>query len=830
MRHVPAYAPIPPLCTWIRAKNPTIAFTLFVVTQPEANAAAFTATAVVDMTGTVTGWSEGAERLLGWTAAQAVGRPAAELLGGPPPALPDPGARTELRATVVLRRSEGPALETEVTAHPWLDASGSPRGYLLTAPSEELRLRERDRAIVERAMRKAPMVLGVYDARLRSWWGNEAAETAAGLDLGTVRGRRYEELFPEQENDDYLAALNEAITTKKPVHRLSFGRAPTETYDRAWAISVWPLKDEDGRVEAVANWVFDMSAEHWARQRLAVLSETSAAIGRTLDVRRTARELAEAAVPRFADRVTVDLVPGITRGDEPSPRLSRTVVLSRTVALPERDGETDREITYDAGTAVARCLASGTPSVRLTTTATPEPRFGFGPASASDPARWPPGQPVTDDGLREEGVRSRIIVPLRARGATLGVALFERTERPEPFTADDLTLAEELSAKAGIALDNARRFARERTTALTLQRSLLPERMPGQAAAEVASRYLPAGGGVGVGGDWFDVIPLSGTRVALVVGDVVGHGLHASASMGRLRTAVRTLADVDLPPDELLTHLDDLILHLSDDLSGEPAEAGATCLYAVYDPVARSCTLASAGHPLPLIIPPDGPADVVPGSPGPPLGIGGLPFEVSEFDVAEDSLLALYTDGLTRARERASGDGLDELRRVLSGRPRGGSLQDACDAVFDALRPDHGADDAALLLARTRALRPDHVASWDIPFDPAEVTRARQLAEEQLAAWGLPEASFVTELVVSELVTNALRHGLPPVRLRLIRDRNLITEVSDGSSTAPHLRRARLFDESGRGLLLVAQLTRGWGTRHTTTGKTIWCEQPLPDT
>jgi hypothetical protein len=334
-----------------------------------------------------------------------------------------------------------------------------------------------------------------------------------------------------------------------------------------------------------------------------------------------------------------------------------------------------------------------------------------------------------------------------------------------------------------------------------------------------------------VGGDWFDVIPLSGARVALVVGDVVGHGLHASASMGRLRTAVRTLADVDLPPDELLTHMDDLILHLAGDHRPEShfeptGESGATCLYTVYDPVSRRFTFASAGHPLPLIISPDGTRTPVPAHPGPPLGLGGLPFEAAELELPEGSLLALYTDGLVGSRERDADDGITELQRVLNHSAT--SLEALCDTVMDGMLLDSRTDDAALLLARTRALDPHHVADWDVEPDTAQVPHARKFAVDRVDAWGLEEAAFVTELVVSELVTNAIRYGEPPIRLRLIRDTSLICEVSDASNTAPHLRRARAFDEGGRGLLLVAQLTQGWGTRHTGNGKTIWCAQTLP--
>jgi anti-sigma regulatory factor (Ser/Thr protein kinase) len=311
--------------------------------------------------------------------------------------------------------------------------------------------------------------------------------------------------------------------------------------------------------------------------------------------------------------------------------------------------------------------------------------------------------------------------------------------------------------------------------------------------------------------------------------------------MGRLRTAVRTLADVDLAPDELLTHLDDLVAHLAAEAESEAgacgrpvgADLGATCLYAVYDPVTRRCTLARAGHPQPALVGPDGSVDFLTLPAGPPLGLGGMPFESCELELDEGSTLVLYTDGLIESRNHPIDLGIADLGRALADSGldadgRAASLENACDAVLKALLPEHPGDDVALLLARPQALAAENVATLDLPCDPAMVGQAREWTLGRLAAWGLEELSFATELVVSELVTNAIRYGSPPIRLRLIRDRTLICEVSDGSSTAPHLRRARIFDEGGRGLMLVLQLTTRWGTRQTATGKTIWTEQLIP--
>jgi anti-sigma regulatory factor (Ser/Thr protein kinase) len=370
----------------------------------------------------------------------------------------------------------------------------------------------------------------------------------------------------------------------------------------------------------------------------------------------------------------------------------------------------------------------------------------------------------------------------------------------------------------------------QRTPSLALQRSLLPQDLAGGTAVEAASRYVATGATLGVGGDWFDVIPLSGARVALVVGDVVGHGIDAAATMGQMRTAVRTLADLDVPPDELLAHLDDLVISLVEQGNELKAEVdgatGARCLYAVYDPVTRRCAMARAGHLPPVLVHPDGTVAVLELPAGPPLGLGALPFESAEFELPEGAVIALYTDGLVQCGGRDIDDGISQLRDALT--LPSPTLDALCGAAVETLLEDPVSDDAVLLLARTRVLGENQVASWSLAGDPSAVANARDLARAQLSAWGLGELEFTTELVVSELVTNAIRYGTEPICLRLIREDVLICEVSDGSSTSPRLRHARTMDEGGRGLFLVAQLTRRWGTRYTTTGKIIWTEQNLP--
>ena len=788
-----------------------------------------TATAVVDGRGSVLVWSAGAQRLLGYAAGDVVGRPAAPLLASALPASARRclAERRDWNGEVSLRHRDGGQVDLELLAHPSPGSDGSLRWVLVTLtesrPLAGMHPAQPDAPHMDWAFTQSPFALAIHDRDLLCLRVNDRMCQMFGLTEDELRGRRLTDVLPGPQYGALERYMHQVLDTGEPTHRETYRRVPGETRERAWSVSVSPLKDQAGRTQAVWIGVLNITEQYAARQRLTLLNQAGTHIGTTLDVTRTAQELADMAVPRFADLAVVDLLDAVLSGDEPNPGpLTGTVALRRVAhqsifeGVPEavvKPGDVDVHPEFFPS---ARCLATG----KAILTGVNDPTFMS--ATGHNPARAAT--------IRKYGLHSVLSVPIRARGVTLGVAVFVRGQRPEPFEHDDVLLAEELTARAAVSLDNARRYTRERTTALALQRSLLPQRLPEQSAVEVASRYLPASAHAGVGGDWFDVIPLSGARVALVVGDVVGHGIHASATMGRLRTAVRTLADVDLPPDELLTRLDDLVSRLSaeaDADNGDDAEndVGATCLYAVYDPVSRRCSLARAGHLLPVLVTPDGAVGFLDLPAGPPLGLGGLPFESTEIELPAGSILALYTDGLIESRDYDIDLGLERLRRALT-RPVP-SLETTCDNVLAAVLPDRPADDVALLVARTHALDGDRVATWDLPADPAIVADTRRQVATRLAGWGLDDAAFVTGLVVSELVTNAIRHARSPIQLRLIRDRTLICEVSDGSSTAPHLRRARAFDEGGRGLLLVSQLTQRWGTRQTPHGKTIWAEQAL---
>ncbi|MFF0214182.1 SpoIIE family protein phosphatase [Streptomyces vinaceus] len=551
-----------------------------------------------------------------------------------------------------------------------------------------------------------------------------------------------------------------------------------------------------------------------ARKRLRLLYDAGVGVGTTLDVEQTAQELADVAVPRFADYVTVDLAEPVLLGDEPTGLKSD---LRRTGVSGIRDDvplyPRGRLIDFVPSTPQARGLSSGRAEMV---------------SDLADAPGWHAQDPPRARAIVEFGVHSLITAPLKARGVVLGLVNFWRSEK-EPFDEEDLTLAEELVARAGVGIDNARRYTREHALAVTLQRSLLPRDLPEQSAVEVAHYYLPAQSGVG--GDWFDVIPLPGARVALVVGDVVGHGLHAAAAMGRLRTAVLNFSSLDLPPDELLARLDDLVQYIDQSVAdGDGAEGGligATCLYAVYDAVTQRCTVARAGHMPPAVVRPDGTVEIPELPAGAPLGLGGFPFESAELDLSEGTQLVLYTDGLIEDRARDIDEGLVLLRSALAHADR--SPEDTCREVLAELLPVRPRDDVALLVARTSALPAERIAEWEVPFEPSAVATMRALAMEKLEEWGLSELTFGTELVLSELITNAIRHGSEPVRVRLLHDRVLTCEVFDGSSSSPRLHYAKTTDEGGRGLFLVAQLSRRWGARYTPEGKVIWSEQPLPD-
>ncbi|MFD7919256.1 SpoIIE family protein phosphatase [Streptomyces sp. NPDC059740] len=627
--------------------------------------------------------------------------------------------------------------------------------------------------------------------------------------------------LPEEPNGRHVTELG---LPQEVVSLLTSPESVTDeivrAHGRPLAVSTRPTRPDRtsaGRVATLRDYSELRSlagrAEQ-ARERLDLLYTAGTRIGATLDVTRTAEHLCEVAVGRFADYVTVELAEPVLRGEEPPPG-------ARTVRVALGTSREDHPL-----------LPAGTP-LRLPPSSPQAVAMAGGTSQLVPDVRQAGdrdlGDPAESGAVAASGLHSLIAAPLRARGVLLGVVSFWRSRAPGPFDHEDRSVADELAARAAVSIDNARRYTREHDMAVTLQHSLLPRALPEQNALDVASRYLPAQSGVG--GDWFDVIPLSGARVAVVVGDVVGHGLHAAATMGRLRTAVHNFSALDLHPDEILGHLDELVMGIDEAADPDTAPiGGATCLYAIYDPVTGRCDVARAGHLPPALLLPDGTVHYPDVPAGLPLGVGGMPFETTELTLAEGTQLVLYTDGLVENRDHDIDEGLDRLRAALessAAQDGPGVPEHTCQSVLDALLPDRQRDDIALLVARTRVLAADHVATWDLPADPAAVPPLRSAVSRQLTDWGLESLAFSTELIVSELVTNAIRHGGPPVAVRLIKDHALITEVADGGSTAPHLKYAASTDEGGRGLFLVSQMAVRWGTRYTPTGKVIWAQQNL---
>jgi serine phosphatase RsbU (regulator of sigma subunit)/PAS domain-containing protein len=419
------------------------------------------------------------------------------------------------------------------------------------------------------------------------------------------------------------------------------------------------------------------------------------------------------------------------------------------------------------------------------------------------------------------GKQAWAFMPLVVSGRLVGLCVVS-FDRPRRLTGAERALLIALSGLIAQALERARLFDAEHAQAQALQRALLPQMLPALPAVSAAARYLPAGPGTGVGGDWYDVIPLSADRVALVIGDVMGHGLSEAVIMGRLRTAVQTLSDLELPPDEILSHLNDLVNGLGDDTF-------ATCLYAIYDPVTRLCTFARAGHPPPAVVWPDGTVRFAHTLTDPPLGVAEPPFEAVELLIPADGLLVLYTDGLIESAEVDTDTGMIRLADLLRAH-HGEDLEQLCESLTGGLLPagQQSTDDAALLVVRVHTTAPDAIATWSLPEDPQAARVARQHVRDQLAVWDLEDLAVNTEMLASELVANVIRHARGPVRLRLLRSQTLTCEVFDGSVTTPRIRRASWTDEGGRGLQLIAALCDRWGTRYMTTGKCIWTEQSLP--
>ncbi|MEV7087276.1 SpoIIE family protein phosphatase [Streptomyces sp. NPDC093085] len=804
--------------------------------------------------GLVDQWSERAAELFGIGAHQVRGRDPVEVLI-PPELRPRYHRRVkeildgkEWTGLVPFQAGEGPGQQglAEIYVMPSETERGERGALCLVVDVRALQRIETDLASAQAIFGQSPFGFLLFGDDLRVRRANQRFARVFGGEVGDHRGRTVYDYLSRPEADRLTGALKRVLATGDSVSGLQIvGTAPEDQERRHWSVNLYRVHSGSGRTIGVAGVGTDVTRRHnaareaaSARRDLALLNEASARIGNSLDLETTARELLGVAVPGFCDLASVDLYQSLLTGDETPPgrggssgaesgggsaRLRRVAFASAVsdgpLSVPGGDGAdgTDGYAAPDVGAVH---------------------RFPFSSVSASAlrTARVQaiPGEPGSL-------VRSTLAVPMVAHDTVIGLAQFSRTKGSEPFGDQDRALAVELAARAAVCIDNARLYRREHERALILQRSLLPPGDPEAAGLDIACRYLPGNTATEVGGDWFDVIELPGHRTALVVGDVMGRGLRAAVAMGELRTAVRTLALLDLEPAEVLSALDEIARGLGTPSGAQQASRVAhksrdaelsevylaTCVYAVYDPVTRRCVFANAGHLPPVLVEPDEEVLMLDVPPGMPLGVGGEPFEQVEVDVAEGALLALYTDGLVESRDQPLDEGLSAFRAALAHAAR--PLEDVCDHVLTTLDTRHGEDDIALLMARIQGLPAEAVGDWNLPREPRSVGRARELARAQLTAWDLEPLVDTVELLVSELVTNALRYGEGEIRLRLLRDRTLVCEVWDGGLVQPRRRRARDTDEGGRGLQLVGLLSAAWGSRRTPRGKTVWFELPLPD-
>ncbi|MFF0831848.1 SpoIIE family protein phosphatase [Streptomyces sp. NPDC003344] len=564
--------------------------------------------------------------------------------------------------------------------------------------------------------------------------------------------------------------------------------------------------------------------------RLRFVGAATRRIARGLDLDEIVMGLCRATVPTFSDAILVYLRDPLPVGDE-RPTGPVVLRLRRTDRIPdERDTEGLSLPPFPEPEPEASAL---TELSSLTTElcevrpggALNEVLRGVRPVFADAPA----ARAALPELLGESGEaavpggRHAILAPLRGRRRVIGAALFLRRPERLAFEADDLLVAAQLATHSALGIDKAVLYGREAYIADELQRTMLPETLPRPTGVRLASRYLPAAETARVGGDWYDAIPLPGSRVALVVGAVMGHSMTSAAIMGQLRTTAQTLAGLDLPPQEVLHHLDEQAQRLGTDRM-------ATCLYAVYDPVTHRITIANAGHPPPVLLHLGGRAEVLRVPPGAPIGVGGVDFEAVELDAPAGATLLLYTDGLVESRLRDVWTGIEQLREKLAATARltgpdhPPPLEALCDEVLDMLGPGDRDDDIALLAARFDGIAPSDVAYWTLEPETATPGQARRLARRALARWGMEELTDSVELLVSEVVTNAVRYATRPVTLRLLRTDVLRCEVGDDVPQLPRLCQARATDEGGRGLYLVNKLARRWGATRLSTGKVVWFE------
>lgn len=678
--------------------------------------------------------------------------------------------------------------------------------------------------------------LHVLDTELR------LVRVNALVDMGPMDellGRRFDEIFRLDAPRETEKLLREVLRSGVAVvDRLVRGRFAGATGPlRSVSVSVYRLEDATGRPIGLLAAVVDVTLREKVRAREDCLTAVREHVGSSLDVGATCQAFVDAVVPDFVDFAVIEVVDDVLRGaDPPVGPLGPDVTLRRAAgtgfcglaaeeAEPGEEDASSDEATggqgYGDGGAPhvpeLRRLAPRTPYSLATTD------LGVRVVLLDHDTPWLDADPDAARLIEETCAHSLMVVPLTLRGTVLGLLSLYRCEGAEPFDEDDASLARAAGARVALSIDNARRYERDHVIASTVQRRLLPQDQGPRTAVETAHILLAGRNS----GSWFDTIPLSGGRTALVIGTVAGHGLQTAIVMGQLRTVIHALAGLDLEPDEVLARLQDSAHRLAEERAALPPGDSlqqealtATCMYGVYDPFLRTCTIARAGHPQPVVVGPDGAPLEIEVLEGPGLfSDDPAPFAPTAVALQEGSVLAFFTDAFLSGADPAG-----RIEEALAHPEE--RLQELCDRVVYTLPADSHPDGAALLLARTGTVPADHVATWQLAHERTTPSVARELVRERLEAWKLDdETVYATELIVSELITNAVRYGTPPLQLRLLLDRTLTCEVHDSSSVAPHLRHARTVDEGGRGLFIVSQLASHWGTRFSREGKALWTEQ-----
>jgi PAS domain S-box-containing protein len=753
---------------------------------------------VIDESGRVVRWGRPAAKLFGWSAKEAVGQCVTALMH-------------QVAAADDEWRRERLSDAAGVLVKPVL--RGTSVVWQVLAARDALS--GQDVAILKAMFTHSPVGLHVLDNQLRVVRMNTASRGLRDTPVEHLLGKHFTEAYELENPEEEAAVAQRVLDSGEPVlSRLVRGfEAPGQPKRRIYSVSYFRLEDSNGDVLGLVASAVDVTEREKARDRLALLDEVRTQVGRQMNVGAVCRELAEAVVPGFATIAAVEVIEDVVRGEDPPTMPVHPDVPLRRAAF---QGPIPGHMLGDV-----HLMPAGTPFSSVLSDL--RPRL----VSIGEDSSWLAADPPRSDAIKRCGAHSLIVAPLALRGQALGVVSFYRRLQEDPFEEDDVAVARAVCAHAALCIENARQYMREWVIASTVQRRLLPQQPARRSTVEISQIHLPGQEG---GGSWFDVIALPGARTALIVGDVAGQGIFAAIRVGLLRTAIHTLAALDLQPDEMLARLSDTAARLAAAQAALPADllprqqpVTISCAIAIYDPVDLTCAIARADLPEPVAVFPDGMSASLPVPPGPPLaGTGNAPFPATTVNLPEGSILAMATAALADEVLAPSGS----LRSLLDGagaRP----LRDLRGNIAYALTDSRRTGETVMLLARTKALATDRVLTCPLPADPKAAPIARAAARRQLEVWGVDEeTAFTTELIVSELVGNAVRYGAPPLRLRLIWERKLTIEVSDAAASAPHVIHARTIDETGRGLFIIASLAEQWGTRYEAQGKTVWAEQP----